>query len=67
MDFQVCQLQKYRVTCHLNKLQAVGLFLALDARSTPLPVEKCRKLVNNAVFIHNKSLSFVSATATCAF
>ena len=58
---------------HINyyKLQAVGLFLALDGASMctdPFTSgKKYRKLVNNATFIRNESLFFVSAEATCAF
>ena len=52
-----------------NKLQAVGLFLAFDGASTRTDPftsgKKYRKSVNNAVFIRNKSLFFVSAAATC--
>ena len=47
--------------CILNKLKAVGLFLAFDGASTHTDHftsgKKYRKLVNNAVFICNKSLS----------
>ena len=54
-----------------NKLQAVSLFLAFDGASTRTDPftsgKKYRKSVNNAVFIRNKSLFFVSAAATCAF
>ena len=57
--------------CIFNELQAVGLFLAFDGTSTRtdhfLSGKKYRKLVNNAVFIHNTSLFFVSAVATSAF
>ena len=57
--------------CKFNELQAVGLFLAFDGTSTrtdPFTSEKkYRMLVNNAVFIRNKSLFFVSAVATSAF
>ena len=57
--------------CIFNKLQAVGLFLAFDSTSMRTDHytsgKKYRKLVNNAVFIHNKSLFFVSAAATSAF
>ena len=57
--------------CKLNELQAVGLFLAFDSASTRTDhftsEKKYRKFVNNAVFIRNKSLFFVSAAATSAF
>ena len=57
--------------CIFNKLQAVGLFLAFDGASTRTnhftSEKKYCKLVNNAVFIRNKSLFFVSAVATSAF
>ena len=57
--------------CTFNELQAVGLFLAFDGASTHtdhfISEKKYRKLVNNAVFIRNKSLFFVSAAATSAF
>ena len=50
--------------CIFNKLQAVGLFLAFDGASTRTDHftsgKKYRKLVNNGVFIRNKSLFFVS-------
>ena len=54
-----------------NKLQAAGLFLALDGTSTHTDPStsgrKYRKLVNNAVFIRNESLFVVSVPATSAF
>ena len=54
-----------------NKLQAAGLFLALDSTSMRTDPStsgrKYRKLVNNAVFIRNESLFVVSAAATSAF
>ena len=54
-----------------NELQAVGLFLAFDGTSTRAnhfnSGKKYCKLVNNAVFIRNKSLFFVSAAATSTF
>ena len=62
---------KVVAACIFNKLQAVGLFLALDGASMctdPFTSGKeYRKLVNNAVFIRNESLFFVSAAAICAF
>jgi len=57
--------------CIFNELQAVGLFLAFDGASTrtdPFTSGiKYHKSVNNAVFIRNESLFFVSAAATSAF
>ena len=57
----------YRV----NELLAVGLFLAFDGASMRTDHftsgKKYRKLVNNAIFIRNKSLFFVSAAAMHAF
>ena len=53
--------------CIFNKLQAVGLFLAFDSASTHTDEKKHHKLVNNAVFIRNKSLFFISAVAMSAF
>ena len=62
---------KVIAACIFNKLQAVGLFLAFDGASTRTnhftSEKKYCKLVNNAVFIRNKSLFFVSAAATSAF
>ena len=62
---------KVVAACIFNKLQAVGLFLAFDGASTRTDPftsgKKYRKPVNNAVFIRNKSLFFVSAAATSAF
>ena len=62
---------KVVAACIFNKLQAVGLSLAFDGASTRTDPftsgEKYRKSVNNAVFIRNRSLFFVSAAATCAF
>jgi len=57
--------------CIFNELQAVSLFLAFDSASTCTnhftSGKKYRKLVNNAIFIRNKSLFFVTAAATSAF
>ena len=57
--------------CIFNELPAVGLFLAFDSTSMRTDHftngKKYRKLVNNAVFVHNKSLFFVSAAAMNAF
>ena len=62
---------KVVAACIFNKLQAVGLFLAFDGASTRTDPftnrKKYRKSVNNAVFIRNKRLFFVSAAATSAF
>ena len=62
---------KVVAACIFNKLQAVGLFLAFDCASTRTDPftsgKKYRKSVNNAVFIRNKSLFFVSTAATSAF
>ena len=62
---------KVVAACIFNELQAVGLFLAFDGASTRTDPftsgKKYRKPVNNAVFIRNKSLFFVSAAATSAF
>ena len=62
---------KVVAACIFNELQAVGLFLAFDGASTRTDPftsgKKYRKSVNNAVFIRNKSLFFVSAAATSAF
>ena len=62
---------KVVAVCIFNKLQAAGLFLALDGtsmRTDPSTSRrKYRKLVNNAVFIRNESLFIVSAAATSAF
>ena len=59
-----------KVVCCVD-IQAVGLFLAFDGTSTHIDPftggKKFRKLVNNAVFIHNESLFFVSAAAMSAF
>ena len=56
--------------CICNKLQAVSLFLAFDGASTRTDPftsgKKYRKSVNNAVFIRNESLFFVSAAVTSA-
>ena len=56
-------------TCIFNKLQATGLFLALDGTSTRIDPStsgrKYRKSVNNAVFICNESLFIVSAATEC--
>ena len=55
--------------CIFNKLQATGLFLALDGTSTRIDPStsgrKYRKSVNNAVFIRNESLFIVSAATEC--
>ena len=57
--------------CIFNKLQALGLFLAFDGASMRIDSftsgKKYCKLVNNAVFICNKSLFFASAVAESAF
>ena len=57
--------------CIFNKLQAAGLFLALDGTSMRTDPStsgrKYVKLVNNAVFFCNESLFVVSAAATSAF
>ena len=62
---------KVVATCIFNKLQAAGLFLALDGTITRIDPStsgrKYRKLANNAVFISNESLIVVSAVATSAF
>jgi len=62
---------KGRFACIFNELPVVGLFLAFDSASTRTDHftsgKKYRRLVNNAVFIRNKSLFFVSAAATSAF
>ena len=62
---------KVVAACIFNKLQAAGLFLALDGTSThtnpSTSGRKYRKLVNNAVFIRNESLFVVSAAATSVF
>ena len=62
---------KVVAACIFNKLQAAGLFLALDGTSTRTDPStsgrKYRKSVNNAVFIRNESLFVVSAAATSAF
>ena len=62
---------KVVAACIFNKHQAVALFLAFDSTSTHtdpfISGKKYRKLVNNAVFIHNERLFFVSAAATSAF
>ena len=62
---------KVVAACIFNELQAVSLFLAFDgaiACTDPFTSgKKYRKSVNNAVFIRNKSLFFVSAAATSAF
>ena len=56
---------KVIAACIFYKLQAVSLFLAFDGASTrtdPFTSGKeYRKSVNNAIFIHNESLFFVSA------
>ena len=56
---------KVAAACIFNKLQAAGMFLALDGTSTHTDPStsgrKYRKLVNNAVFICNESLFVVSA------
>ena len=57
--------------CIFNEHQAVGLFLAFDGVSTRTDPftsgNKYCKLVNNAVFIHNESLFFISVATTSAF
>lgn len=62
---------KVVAVCIFNELQAVGLLLAFDGTSTrtdPFTSGKnYQKSVNNAVFIRNESLFFVSAAATSAF
>ena len=62
---------KVIAACIFNKLQAVSLFLAFDSASTRTDHftsgKKYCKLVNNAVFIRNKSLFFVSVAAMSAF
>ena len=62
---------KVIAACIFNELQAVGPFRAFDGASTHTDpftsVKKYRKSVNNAVFIRNESLFFVSAAATSAF
>lgn len=62
---------KVVAVCIFNELQAVGLLLAFDGASTrtdPFTSGKnYQKSVNNAVFIRNESLFFVSAAATSAF
>ena len=49
--------------CIFNKLQVVDLLLAFDGASTRtdhfISGKNYNKLVNNAVFIRNKSLFFV--------
>ena len=62
---------KVVTACIFNEVQAVCLFLAFEGASTRTDPftsgKKYRKSVNNAVFICNKSLFFVSAAATSAF
>ena len=62
---------KVVAACIFNKLQAAGLFLALDGTSmhTDLSTSgrKYRKLVNSVIFIPNESLFNVSAVAASAF
>ena len=57
--------------CIFNELQAICLFLAFDNASTCtdhfISGKKYRKSVNNADFIRNESLFFVSAAATSTF
>ena len=59
--------------CNLlfNKLQAAGLFLALDGTKTctepSTSGRKYHKSVNSAVFICNESIFVVSAAATDTF
>ena len=57
--------------CIFNELQAVGLFLALDSTSTRTDLftsgKMYRKLANNAFFIRNECLFFVSAAPTSTF
>ena len=56
---------KGRCCVQFNELQAFGLFLAFDGanmRTDPFATgKKYHKLLNNAVFIRNESLFFVSA------
>ena len=56
---------------YATELQAVGPFLAFDGASMHINLftsgKKYRKLVNNAVFICNESLFFVSVVAMSAF
>ena len=58
---------KVVVACIFNELQTVGLFLTFDGASTctdPFTSGKnYHKLVNNAGFMHNKSLFFVSVVS----
>ena len=62
---------KVVAACIFNHLQAVSLFLAFDGASMCTDHftsgKKYHKSVNNAVFIRNESLLFVSAAATSAF
>jgi len=59
---------KVVAACIFNELQAVSLFLAFDGASMRTdPGKKYRKSVNNAVFIRNERLFFVSAAAMSAF
>ena len=62
---------KVVATCIFNKLQAAGLFLALDGTSTRIDPftsgRKYRKSVHNAIFIRNESLFVVSAAGMSAF
>ena len=59
---------KVVAACIFNELQAVCRFVAFDGVSTHTDPftsgKKYRKLVNNAVSIHNESLFFVSAAAS---
>ena len=58
---------KVVAVCIFNELQAVGLFLVFDGASMHTDGIKYCKSVNNAVFIRNESLFFVSAAAMSAF
>ena len=68
---KVCEQGRDDITVKLNKLQAAGMFLAVDGtrtRTNPSTSErKYCKLVNIAVFIRNECLFLVSAAATSAF
>ena len=62
---------KVVAACIFNELQTVFPFLAFDGGSMRTDHftsgKKYRKSVNNAVFIYNESLFFVSAVAASAF
>ena len=57
--------------CIFKELQTVGLFLTFYGVSRRTDHftsgKKYRRLVNNVIFIRNKTLFFVSAAATSAF